>query len=460
MARMTVFRWLLVVALALPGLAASQEAVWTVQPRRGWLGVSINFTGVVLDGRERVAAEVELVTPESPAAAAGISAGDTITHVDGQMVTQRVLDAMRQDLDPGDLVRMTLRRDGRTREVLVEAAPWPADEHVIVMPNSGEMVIRLDSIRGAILQNLDSLALSFRQGRPDSLGMWNLEVLRAPSPGPGDRSGLEFRYRIFEPAFDSLRLSPEVFFMGPETAFPFETFESVLVRSPTTDSIRSALDHLGRTLTQIRRNELDRVRELQAARIRVSEETLRGDERIRELRARETVLLEEQDRLKARLRMVSEEEMKRQWAEVQAQSQEIWARTRERGGALSTERAGPADSLRRVREQRTRELEAGVYTPQRIIAIGQSFILGAQLQALNPDLAEYFGVDEGVLVTKVVEGTPASEAGLRGGDIIVRVGGDPVASMEDLRVFFGHLRGPLRVGVVRKGRGVELLVGG
>jgi S1-C subfamily serine protease len=67
-------------------------------------------------------------------------------------------------------------------------------------------------------------------------------------------------------------------------------------------------------------------------------------------------------------------------------------------------------------------------------------------------------VDQGVLVTQVVEGTPAAEAGFRGGDIIVRVGGDPVASLDDLRFFVEYLEGPLRVQVIRKGEPVEVVV--
>ncbi|HEX2171138.1 MAG TPA: trypsin-like peptidase domain-containing protein [Dehalococcoidia bacterium] len=52
------------------------------------------------------------------------------------------------------------------------------------------------------------------------------------------------------------------------------------------------------------------------------------------------------------------------------------------------------------------------------------------------------GQDRGLLVVQVVEGGPAARAGLLQGDIIVRLGGSPVTSADDLQA---HL-GPSRVG--------------
>jgi S1-C subfamily serine protease len=46
---------------------------------------------------------------------------------------------------------------------------------------------------------------------------------------------------------------------------------------------------------------------------------------------------------------------------------------------------------------------------------------GAEFTALNQDLCEALGVrPEGVFVTSVIEGSPAREAGLRGGDVVVK----------------------------------------
>lgn len=50
-------------------------------------------------------------------------------------------------------------------------------------------------------------------------------------------------------------------------------------------------------------------------------------------------------------------------------------------------------------------------------------LAGAEFRALTPDLAEYFAVDEGLLVLRVVPETPAHRLGLRGGDVVTEVAG-------------------------------------
>jgi serine protease Do len=61
--------------------------------------------------------------------------------------------------------------------------------------------------------------------------------------------------------------------------------------------------------------------------------------------------------------------------------------------------------------------------------------LGISGQDLTPQLARFFGVKEGkgVLISQVDKGSPASSAGLKAGDVIVRVGRQEVGSMTELR---------------------------
>jgi len=61
--------------------------------------------------------------------------------------------------------------------------------------------------------------------------------------------------------------------------------------------------------------------------------------------------------------------------------------------------------------------------------------LGVGIQELNPGLAKSFGYEgtNGVLISDVMEDSPAEEAGLKAGDIILRYDGKPVTSIHELR---------------------------
>jgi serine protease Do len=59
--------------------------------------------------------------------------------------------------------------------------------------------------------------------------------------------------------------------------------------------------------------------------------------------------------------------------------------------------------------------------------------LGVTVSDLQPQLADYFGVKDGVLVTSVTADSPASKAGVKAGDVITTLNGSAVASPSDLR---------------------------
>jgi len=58
--------------------------------------------------------------------------------------------------------------------------------------------------------------------------------------------------------------------------------------------------------------------------------------------------------------------------------------------------------------------------------------LGVQVQEMGDQLSSYFGAKEGVLVTSVTDGSAASRAGIKAGDVITSVNGSRVHSREDL----------------------------
>ncbi len=66
-----------------------------------------------------------------------------------------------------------------------------------------------------------------------------------------------------------------------------------------------------------------------------------------------------------------------------------------------------------------------------VFALGNRRI-GVSTQTLSKQLAEYFGVSEGVLITSVSENSPAAKAGLKAGDVITAIDGEKVDSPGDL----------------------------
>jgi serine protease DegQ len=77
--------------------------------------------------------------------------------------------------------------------------------------------------------------------------------------------------------------------------------------------------------------------------------------------------------------------------------------------------------------------------------------IGVAIQDLTPDLAEALstGRTQGAAVVEVEAGSPAARAGLKSGDVVVAVGGEPVRSATELRN---------RIGLARVGANLEMAV--
>jgi serine protease Do len=62
----------------------------------------------------------------------------------------------------------------------------------------------------------------------------------------------------------------------------------------------------------------------------------------------------------------------------------------------------------------------------------RSLILGVEAESIDGQLAQYFGVKEGVLVRSVSKGSSAEKAGIRAGDVIIKIEDARIATPSDI----------------------------
>jgi serine protease Do len=87
-----------------------------------------------------------------------------------------------------------------------------------------------------------------------------------------------------------------------------------------------------------------------------------------------------------------------------------------------------------------------------VVIVHSSMRSGLMVENLTPQLGEFFGArnGNGVLVRSVEKGSRADKAGLRAGDVITRVGDQPVHDTSDFtHALHGHSAGSVLVGVIR-----------
>lgn len=114
------------------------------------------------------------------------------------------------------------------------------------------------------------------------------------------------------------------------------------------------------------------------------------------------------------------------------------------GGNIGIGFAIPSNNVRQVVDQLVR-----------YGAVKRGF-LGVELQDLNPELAQAFGIEQsqGAVVAAVAPKSPADEAGLRQGDVVVAVNGRNVQSAFDVRNQIGLTRAGerVRLDILRNGQ--------
>jgi serine protease Do len=88
----------------------------------------------------------------------------------------------------------------------------------------------------------------------------------------------------------------------------------------------------------------------------------------------------------------------------------------------------------------------------------RSTALGVETESLNSQLAEFFGVKEGVLVRSVNKGSAAETAGLKAGDIITKIDGQAVSSPRNITSLLRRSDKNVTLTVVRNHKEITLNV--
>ena len=97
--------------------------------------------------------------------------------------------------------------------------------------------------------------------------------------------------------------------------------------------------------------------------------------------------------------------------------------------------------------------------PPRIGALTRGATLGIETEAISGQLADYFGVKEGVLVRSVAANSPAEKAGIKAGDVITRVGDSRIATPAEIATQVRAKAGqPVALGVMRDHREMTVTV--
>jgi serine protease Do len=109
---------------------------------------------------------------------------------------------------------------------------------------------------------------------------------------------------------------------------------------------------------------------------------------------------------------------------------------------------GTEDAWRRFGEEYPRSLDR-LLSPAGVR-------LGVRVQELTPELATYFGVNDGVLVSTVDADTPAAKAGLKAGDVITAIDGKAVTSAAQMVERLRDKAGEVTISLTRDKKSLTL----
>jgi serine protease Do len=128
-----------------------------------------------------------------------------------------------------------------------------------------------------------------------------------------------------------------------------------------------------------------------------------------------------------------------------------------RSQSLSAQLAAPQDRFRSAIRVAPRDFSLTIPRFETFVGdlVGRP-VLGVSIEDVSGQLGSYFGVPdgEGVLIREVNSGSPAEKAGLKAGDVIIKVAGQRVRNSSELRAKLREKRSEkiVAIGVIRSGR--------
>jgi membrane-associated protease RseP (regulator of RpoE activity) len=387
-------------AVALLAAAAPIDAQGRAAP--GWVGISFEVRRGVGAGRAATVIVTD-VRDASPAAEAGLRAGDVLLAINDVRGPDELGSVIgRLQLRAGDPVRIQVERDGWQREIRLRAAARPYDATV---SSTLTLSFEPDSVVETMVRAMDSLR--------DRLARSGGVRVRVPEGAGGDEirvlaSGHEGGAHVLQA--------------------PFEFF---VFRGEAHDSLRSEMEALNRRIADLNAREEGRLQELRRTSDALNRaRLLETDEELAELRAAR----QEAARRSALLRASMAEAARVSAGLAYSRSPEV----------AVTPRAASA-----YREE---------FRPLTPYLLGRNRVAGAEVVDLRPELAQYFGVEGGILVVDVPDLTPAGMAGLRPGDVVTRLGREPVRSVEELRLAVSSAGRTVPLTLIRQGASIEVLL--
>ena len=367
----------------------------------GWIGISLDIQMTERLGRSpRVV--ITAVSLGSPADEAGIRVGDHLLAINDLTRADEFRNiGERLRLSPGDRVRVLLEQDGRRRELTLVASERP---NVVAMRRRFDLDFEPDAMVETIMRQMDSLRVQLSDGRDGRI--------RTVVVGPASGRSVSV-------------LAPS------DLPWAQAPFEFLVFGGEERDSLTQKMEDLNDAILDLRELERARVTELSRA-PRGAEDPQGADVELRQVRA----TLQELSRESAALR-ASMVEVARRNAGVQYVP-----------NALAGEAPAPVAEPEPASE----------FRPLMPYLLGRNRVAGAEVIDLRPELAEYFRVEGGVLVVDVPGGTPASIAGIRPGDVVTRIAGVLVRSVDDLRFGVSQAGDTLPISLIRQGQSIQALL--